>query len=110
MVSSYVSSKLLAPHSIYKTAASESKSWLHSPKTSSKKQPISIIFVTIIIQDLVSMESIASLKSAAARAIWGDEKSHQEPISGKTGDVSKGEPYDAGNMGGRRPTADVVVT
>lgn len=47
------------------------------------------------------MESIASLKNAATRAIWGDEQSHQEPISGKTGDVSKGEPYDAGNMGGR---------
>lgn len=48
-----------------------------------------------------AMESITSLKNAATRAIWGDEQAHQEPISGKTGDVSKGEPYDAGNMGGR---------
>ncbi|KAK1756107.1 hypothetical protein QBC47DRAFT_180283 [Echria macrotheca] len=44
------------------------------------------------------MESITSLKTAATRAIWGDEKQHQEPISGQNGDVSKGEPYDAGNM------------
>ncbi|KAK5664005.1 hypothetical protein OQA88_219 [Cercophora sp. LCS_1] len=45
------------------------------------------------------MESINSLKNAATRAIWGDEQAHQEPVSGVKGDVAKGEPYDAGNMG-----------
>ncbi len=34
------------------------------------------------------------------RAIWGDSGSKQEPMNGVTGDVSKGEPYDAGNIGG----------
>ena len=53
------------------------------------------------------MESIATLKEAATKAIWGTDESHQEPISGVNGDVSKGEPYDAGNMGSRcyRPFA-----
>ncbi len=45
------------------------------------------------------METINTLKNAATKAIWGDETVHEEPISGKTGDVSRGEPYDAGNMG-----------
>jgi len=44
------------------------------------------------------MESIATLKEVATKAIWGTDESHQEPISGVNGDVSKGEPYDAGNM------------
>jgi len=46
------------------------------------------------------MESINTLKNAATKAIWGDADAHQEPVSGMSGDVSKGEPYDAGNMGG----------
>lgn len=43
------------------------------------------------------METITNMTQAASRAIWGTP-STQEPVSGKTGDVSKGEPYDAGNM------------
>lgn len=45
------------------------------------------------------METISNMTQAATKAIWGTPSS-QEPVSGKTGDVSKGEPYDAGNMGG----------
>lgn len=47
------------------------------------------------------MESIAQLKNVAVKTIWGEDATRKEPISGVTGDVSKGEPYDAGNMGGR---------
>ncbi|KAK4448511.1 hypothetical protein QBC34DRAFT_109556 [Podospora aff. communis PSN243] len=46
------------------------------------------------------MESINTIKEVATKAIWGDNNNaNQEPISGVNGDVSKGEPYDAGNMG-----------
>ncbi|KAI0881924.1 uncharacterized protein GGS22DRAFT_191649 [Annulohypoxylon maeteangense] len=39
------------------------------------------------------------MASAAAKAVWGESKqSGEEPISGHTGDPSKGEPYDAGNI------------
>lgn len=41
----------------------------------------------------------AQASKAAVNAVYGTTESHEEPISGKTGDVSKGEPYDAGNMG-----------
>ncbi|KAJ4403288.1 hypothetical protein N0V85_005129 [Neurospora sp. IMI 360204] len=40
----------------------------------------------------------AQASKAAVNAVYGTDQSHEEPISGKTGDVSKGEPYDAGNM------------
>jgi len=55
------------------------------------------------------METISnaanSAASAASRTIWGDantnatqtSESGVEPLSGQTGDVAKGEPYDAGN-------------
>lgn len=49
------------------------------------------------------METVNSLTSAASRAIWGDPKKNadstqnEEPVSGETGDVSAGEPYDKGN-------------
>lgn len=46
------------------------------------------------------METIHDVAQAAAKAVWGE---HEEPVSGKTGDTSKGEPYDAGNMGSRYP-------
>ncbi|MDA4132830.1 MAG: hypothetical protein OK454_06875 [Thaumarchaeota archaeon] len=48
-----------------------------------------------------TMDSISHMASAAAKAVWGerDDQAHQEPVSGKLGDTSKGEPYDAGNMG-----------
>lgn len=69
------------------------------------------------------MEAINNLASAASKAVWGDsntkenenpnatgetapttttinnETQGQEPLSGKQGDVSKGEPFDAGNIG-----------
>ncbi|KAI1144589.1 hypothetical protein F5Y05DRAFT_418519 [Hypoxylon sp. FL0543] len=39
------------------------------------------------------------MASAAAKAVWGENKQNgPEPISGQTGDTSKGEPYDAGNI------------
>lgn len=46
------------------------------------------------------METISNMANTAAKAVWGTSASHEEPISGKSGDVSKGEPYDAGNIGG----------
>lgn len=45
------------------------------------------------------MESISNAATAAAKAVWGENTTKQEPVSGVQGDVSKGEPYDAGNMG-----------
>jgi hypothetical protein len=54
------------------------------------------------------METISSIKNAATKAIWGENQnqnqSHEEPVSGKMGDVAAGEPYDAGNIGGTLPT------
>jgi hypothetical protein len=44
------------------------------------------------------METITNLTQTASKAIWGDSASSEEPVSGVTGDVSKGEPYDAGNI------------
>lgn len=50
------------------------------------------------------METINNAYTATTRAIWGEgqnttTESGQEPISGKTGNTSSGEPYDAGNTG-----------
>lgn len=45
------------------------------------------------------MDTIQNLTNAATKAIWG-EQSHEEPVSGKMGNVDAGEPYDAGNIGG----------
>jgi len=42
------------------------------------------------------METVASIATAARNAVFGEPK--EEPISGVRGDVSKGEPYDAGNI------------
>ncbi|KAI1457075.1 hypothetical protein F4805DRAFT_429487 [Annulohypoxylon moriforme] len=45
------------------------------------------------------METVNNMASAAAKAVWGESKQNgEEPISGQTGDTSKGEPYDAGNI------------
>ncbi len=56
------------------------------------------------------METVNSIASAASRAIWGDANGNTgvkenkatgtEPVSGQTGDVKVGEPYDKGNNGG----------
>lgn len=47
------------------------------------------------------METINTIANAASKAIWGESQSHEEPVSGKMGDVAAGEPYDAGNIGGK---------
>ncbi|KAI0393974.1 hypothetical protein F5Y17DRAFT_429932 [Xylariaceae sp. FL0594] len=52
------------------------------------------------------METINNIAISAARAVWGDSPSTAEPVSGRTGDTSKGEPYDAGNMD--PPSANAV--
>lgn len=46
------------------------------------------------------METLNKVASAASEAIWGKTQSHEEPVSGKMGNVDAGEPYDAGNIGG----------
>jgi hypothetical protein len=62
------------------------------------------------------METVNNLASAASRVIWGegktteepeiqkedvkgDETKGEEPVSGQTGNVEAGEPYDKGNAG-----------
>ncbi|UNI19678.1 hypothetical protein JDV02_005850 [Purpureocillium takamizusanense] len=45
------------------------------------------------------METISSMATQAAKAVWGDGSENKEPLSGAQGDVSHGEPYDAGNLG-----------
>ncbi|KAJ6439999.1 C6 transcription factor [Purpureocillium lavendulum] len=45
-----------------------------------------------------AMETISSMATQAAKAVWGDSSEHKEPLSGAQGDVSHGEPYDAGNL------------
>ncbi|CAH0016569.1 unnamed protein product [Clonostachys rhizophaga] len=44
------------------------------------------------------METINNVASAAAKAILGEGNTSKEPISGAKGDVTQGEPYDAGNL------------
>ncbi|KID89138.1 glycine-rich cell wall structural protein 1 [Metarhizium guizhouense ARSEF 977] len=44
------------------------------------------------------METISHMAQTAAKAVWGDGTEHDEPASGVQGDVSKGEPYDGGNI------------
>lgn len=66
------------------------------------------------------METINNLANSAAKVVWGEsnttattssdgtvhpgtettnnETKGTEPVSGKLGDTSKGEPFDAGNM------------
>lgn len=44
------------------------------------------------------MNTINNMASTAAKAVWGENENNKEPASGKQGDTSKGEPYDAGNM------------
>lgn len=57
------------------------------------------------------METVSNLASGvvntASRAIWGDQSAETkdsetagtEPVSGETGNVKEGEPYDKGNLG-----------
>ncbi|KAK5629753.1 hypothetical protein RRF57_005468 [Xylaria bambusicola] len=45
------------------------------------------------------METINNMAASAAKAVWGESNpTTEEPVSGRVGDTSKGEPYDAGNM------------
>ncbi|PHH72647.1 hypothetical protein CDD82_5862 [Ophiocordyceps australis] len=44
------------------------------------------------------MDIISNAANQAAKIVTGAGQEHKEPISGVTGNVSKGEPYDAGNM------------
>jgi hypothetical protein len=60
------------------------------------------------------METVNNLAAAASKAIWGEgkdtnetqtgvngnETAGTEPVSGQTGNVEAGEPYDKGNAGG----------
>ena len=46
------------------------------------------------------MDTVNKVAKAATKAIWG-EQSGEEPVSGQQGNVAAGEPYDAGNMGGK---------
>jgi hypothetical protein len=55
------------------------------------------------------METVNNLVSTASHLIWGEgsdangqkenETKGQEPLSGETGNVEKGGPYDKGNAG-----------
>lgn len=44
------------------------------------------------------METINNVVTATSKAVFGDGSDKKEPVSGAAGDVSKGEPYDAGNL------------
>ncbi len=56
-----------------------------------------------------TMETVNNLVSTASHLIWGEgnsangqkenETKGQEPLSGETGNVEEGEPYDKGNAG-----------
>ncbi|KAI1267236.1 hypothetical protein F5Y18DRAFT_425079 [Xylariaceae sp. FL1019] len=57
------------------------------------------------------MESINNMAAAAAKAVWGEnQQTTQEPVSGKLGDTSRGEPYDAGNIETPNATETPSVT
>ncbi|KAK3379327.1 hypothetical protein B0T24DRAFT_151524 [Lasiosphaeria ovina] len=56
------------------------------------------------------METINNMASAAANKIWGTPESKEEPISGRSGNVGKGEPYDAGNIEHKEYTDDTPST
>ncbi|KAJ1337486.1 hypothetical protein MN608_00338 [Microdochium nivale] len=56
------------------------------------------------------METVNAMASAAAKAVWGDSTAAKEPVSGKTGNTSAGEPYDAGNMDQFNTTTNGTTT
>lgn len=45
------------------------------------------------------MDTLSNVATAATKAVWGGPEANKEPVSGAQGDVTKGEPYDAGNLG-----------
>ncbi|KAJ2974039.1 hypothetical protein NQ176_g6261 [Zarea fungicola] len=48
------------------------------------------------------METLSQMATSAAKLAFGD-KNNTEPVSGVQGDVSRGQPYDAGNLGTQIP-------
>lgn len=44
------------------------------------------------------MDTVSNVATQAVNLVWGDSSDEREPISGAQGNVSSGEPYDAGNM------------
>ncbi|RDA93331.1 hypothetical protein CP533_0341, partial [Ophiocordyceps camponoti-saundersi (nom. inval.)] len=44
------------------------------------------------------METVSNMATQAAKLVWGGNSEEKEPISGAQGNVSHGEPFDAGNM------------
>ncbi|KFH44185.1 hypothetical protein ACRE_050410 [Hapsidospora chrysogenum ATCC 11550] len=44
------------------------------------------------------MDTLSNVATAATKAVWGGPEANKEPVSGAQGDVTKGEPYDAGNL------------
>ncbi|PHH74502.1 hypothetical protein CDD80_3053 [Ophiocordyceps camponoti-rufipedis] len=44
------------------------------------------------------MDTVSNVATQAVNLVWGDSSHQREPISGAQGNVSSGEPYDAGNM------------
>ncbi|KAI0166554.1 hypothetical protein GGR57DRAFT_29606 [Xylariaceae sp. FL1272] len=57
------------------------------------------------------MDSINNMAAAAAKAVWGEnQQTTEEPVSGKLGDTSKGEPYDAGNIETPNKTEEATDT
>ncbi|KAL3423224.1 hypothetical protein PVAG01_04971 [Phlyctema vagabunda] len=47
------------------------------------------------------METVTNITNAASKAIWGEpakDTTNEEPVSGTKGNVTAGEPYDAGNL------------
>lgn len=57
------------------------------------------------------METINNMATAAAKAVWGEgaDGKKEEPVSGVQGDTSKGEPFDAGNIGGKWPAVQAIA-
>jgi hypothetical protein len=45
------------------------------------------------------MDALNTVATAATKAVFGGAEANKEPVSGAQGDVGKGEPYDAGNLG-----------
>lgn len=45
------------------------------------------------------MDALNTVATAATKAVFGGADANKEPVSGAQGDVGKGEPYDAGNLG-----------
>ncbi|ETS84010.1 hypothetical protein PFICI_05886 [Pestalotiopsis fici W106-1] len=55
------------------------------------------------------MDTINSIAKTAANAVWGPNTTDgKEPVSGHQGDVSKGEPYDKGNIEGAHSSVNTT--